>query len=101
VTAEEFVGRFSEIPPDIHGEATLTRFAEVFGDHLSTAVKPSACSTDWTAENRAYMKLVSPIGVYGLGLSSRERILSQLDEMITAYESSAEAFVQEMLAVSG
>lgn len=100
MTAAELVQRFPEIPTDLHTETSLETFAEVFDAYLKTAAKPSACSSDWTAENRAYMKLIGPMDIYRYGLSTRERVLAQLDEMIDAFRTSADAFENEMLTES-
>ena len=96
MTTGELVARFPEIPADLHNEGSLGRFAEQFDVHLRTATKPSACSADWTPENRAYMKLIGPMDIYRYGLSSRARVLDQVGEMIAAHEASAQTFEDEM-----
>ncbi|MDE0332667.1 MAG: hypothetical protein OXL41_12425 [Nitrospinae bacterium] len=80
--AQELFSRFPEIPADLHDEEVLARFAEVFGDPLSIAQKPSACSTEYDAGNHYYMKLINPIGIYRLGLMKREMLLSQVAGLI-------------------
>ena len=97
MTREELVGRFPEIPQDLHTETSLETFAQVFDRYLVSAAKPSACSDDWNPENRAYMKLVGPMDIYRYGLSTRERVLQQIDELIGAYKASPDEFEREMM----
>lgn len=93
MTVEELIAHFPEIPADLHAEPVLSRFADCFGDVLATASKPSACSEDHTPDNRAYMKLVGPMGIYGYGLSTREKVLGQIEELLAAYEADPSTFV--------
>lgn len=78
----ELSARFPEIPEDLHDEELLARYAEVFGEPLSIAQKPSACSTEYDAGNHYYMKLINPIGIYRLGLIKREMLLSQIAGLV-------------------
>ena len=77
MTLPELTTRFPEIPADLHAEPVLQAFADTFGPYLLTATKPSACLTDRTSENNAYMTLIAPLDIYCYGLSSRERVLEQ------------------------
>ena len=79
---QELFARFPEIPADLHEEEVMARFAEVFGEPLSIAQKPSACSTEYDAGNHYYMKLINPIGIYRLGLMKREMLLSQIAGLV-------------------
>ena len=45
MTVKDLVGKFPEIPQNLHEEPLLKRFAEVFGELLQVARKPSPCST--------------------------------------------------------
>ena len=98
MTVSELVERFPEIPGDLRTETSLEQFGELFNGFLRTAAKPSACAADWTPENRAYMKLIGPMDIYRYGLSTKERVLDQMREMMDAFEASADAFEDEMFA---
>jgi hypothetical protein len=97
MTLPELTTRFPEIPADLHAEPVLQAFADTFGPYLLTATKPSACSTDRTSENNAYMTLIAPLDIYCYGLSSRERVLEQLAELISKYEGSVDDFEADLL----
>ncbi|MBS10105.1 MAG: hypothetical protein CME19_00700 [Gemmatimonadetes bacterium] len=96
MNAGDLVSRFPEIPPDLHGESLLESFANVFGAYLESASKPSACADDWTAENKVYMKLIGPMDIYRYGLSTKEKVLVQMQELIDTHASSTEAFEAEL-----
>ncbi len=98
MTVDELIARFPEIPADLHDEATLTRLADRFGDWLATATKPSACAEDHTPEHRAYLKLIGPMDIYRYGLSSREKVLDQIEALLAAYASDPSAFRAELEA---
>ncbi|MEE2754184.1 MAG: hypothetical protein VX910_09390 [Candidatus Latescibacterota bacterium] len=97
MTLPELTTRFPEIPADLHAEPVLQAFADTFGPYLLTATKPSACLTDRTSENNAYMTLIAPLDIYRYGLSSRERVLEQLAELISRYEGSVDDFEADLL----
>ena len=96
MTADELVVRFPEIPSDLHDEPILVDFATVFDTYLQSAAKPSACSTDRSPENQAYMKLIAPMDIYRYGLTSREKVIAQLAELVQAYAVSADQFEDAM-----
>lgn len=98
MTVEELTTLFPEIPADLRAEPALARLAECFDGVLKTAAKPSACSQDHTPDNRAYMKLIGPMGIYGYGLSTREKVLGQIEEILRAYEADPSAFAAELKA---
>ena len=98
MTVSELVSRFPEIPADLHAEPVLEIFAQKFDAYLPTATKPSACSTDRTASNQAYMTLVAPMDIYRYGLSTQERVIEQLSELIRDLDTSVEAFEDRMFA---
>ncbi|MEE2753399.1 MAG: hypothetical protein VX910_05405 [Candidatus Latescibacterota bacterium] len=96
MTLTELTTRYPKIPVELHAEPVLQAFVDTFGSYLQTATKPSACSTDRIPENNAYMTLIAPIDIYGYGLSSRERVLEQLAELISRYEVSVDDFEADM-----
>jgi hypothetical protein len=97
MTVQELVARFPEIPADLHDEPVLARFASTLGGLLSRSRKPSPCSTQHDAGNHYYLKLVGPLSIYGYGLSSREKVLSQLEELIERHDADPEAFASSLL----
>ena len=96
MTVSELVSRFPEIPEDLHAEPVLEIFAQKFDVYLTTVTKPSACSTDRTASNQGYMTLVAPMDIYRYGLSTQERVIEQLTELIREFDASVEAFEDRM-----
>lgn len=95
---QELITRFPEIPEVLHEKPVLKRYAEVFGDLLRTAWKPSACSADeQTAENVVYMKLIAPMGILAYGLSAPEKTVTQLEALLEAYRPDPEKFLAELI----
>jgi hypothetical protein len=95
---QELIARFPEIPEVLHEKPVLKRYAEVFGDLLRTAWKPSACSADQqTAENLVYMKLIAPMGILAYGLSTPEKTVAQLEALLEAYRPDPEKFLAELI----
>lgn len=97
MTVFELIKRFREIPPDLHAEPLLARFAETFGQFLTHANKPSACSTQYDAGNHYYMKLVAPMGIYGYRLCTREDLLQQLQDLLDHYAADPDGFTASLL----
>ena len=97
MTVDEMVARFPEIPADLHAEPRLAQLAERCGELLAVARKPSNCSTEHDPANHFYMKLIGPLSIYGYGLSSREKILSQIDELLRRREENPEGFAASLL----
>jgi len=97
MTVQELTTRFPEIPKDLHREPLLARFAETFGDLLKIARKPSACSTQYDAGNHYYLKLVGPLDIYRYGLSTREKVLKQLQELLDRYQADPQGFAASLL----
>ncbi len=97
MTAEQLVARFPEIPRDFHEEPILSRFAEVFGDLLQVARNPSACATHHDAANHYYLKLVGPVAIYNYGLSTRERVLAELQELLDRHQTDPGGFAASLL----
>ena len=82
MTPSELIMRFPEIPAELHGEPVLAAFAEAMGPLLKQAVKPSPCSTQHDATNHYYLKLIGPMAILGYGLSTKEKVIGQLQEFI-------------------
>ncbi len=97
LTVAELVQRFPEIPKDLHTEPVLARFAATFGFLLRQAQDPSACSQQYSAGNYYYLKLVGPMKIHMYGLSTREKALQQLQEMLQQYERDPEGFVASLV----
>jgi hypothetical protein len=97
MTVSELIARFPEIPRDLHGEPVLARFAETFGPLLRVARSPSACATHHDAPNHYYLKLVGPMSIYGYGLSSRERVLGELDQLLERHAADPAGFAASLV----
>lgn len=97
MTVFELIKRFREIPPDLHDEPVLARFADTFGELLKRANKPSACSTHYDEGNHYYMKLIAPMGIYGYRLCTRDDLLHQLQELLDQYAADPAGFAASML----
>ena len=97
MTVPELIARFPEIPEDLHGEPVLSRFAEVFSDLLRLARNPSACATQRDAANHYYLKLIGPMSIYGYGLSTRERVLAQIQELLARRDADPHGFAASLL----
>ncbi len=82
MTVQELVAQFPEIPASLRGEPLLAQFAATCGDLLRVARKPSNCSTQYDAANHYYLKLIGPLAIHGYGLSSREKVLGQIQELV-------------------
>ena len=97
MTIQELIHRFPEIPPDLYDESLLAQFADAFGDLLQIAHKPSACSTDYDAGNHYYLKLVGPMDIYRYGLSTKEKVLVQLQELLDQHQADPDGFAGSLL----
>ncbi len=97
MTVQELVARFPEIPKDLHEEPILSRFAEVFGGLLREARNPGACAAQHDAANHYYQKLIGPMAIYGYGLSTRERVLAELQELLDRHEADRQSFAKSLL----
>jgi hypothetical protein len=93
MTVQELVARFPEIPPDLHGEPLLAEYAQVFGEQLYIARNPGACSGSYDAANHYYLNLIGPIRLYWYKLSTREKVLKKLQELLDQYRADPEGFV--------
>ncbi|MGH7381792.1 MAG: hypothetical protein ACREKR_06105 [Candidatus Methylomirabilales bacterium] len=96
MTAQELVARFPEIPRDLHGEPLLAEYAAAFTDQLGIARNPGACSAGYDAANHYYLKLMGPIRLYWYKLSTREKVLKQLQELLDQYRADPVGFVASL-----
>lgn len=97
MTIQELVARFPEIPQDLRGEPLLAQYAEAFKDQLQVARNPGACSAQHDPANQYYLKLIGPIRLYWYGLSTRERVLKQLQEMLDQHRADPAGFVTSLV----
>ncbi len=97
MTVQELVAKFPEIPEDLHEEPIVSRFAEVFGELLRTARNPGACAAQHDAANHYYLKLIGPVAIYDYGLSTRERVLAELQELLDRHEADRDGFAASLL----
>jgi len=97
MTVHELVARFPEIPPDLRDEPLLAQFAETFDDLLRQAQDPSACSQQYSAANHYYLKLIGPLKIYMYGLSTREKVRQQLQELLERHAADPDGFAASLL----
>lgn len=97
MTVEELVARFPEIPRDLHKEPLLAEFAETFDDFLRVAHDPSACSQQYDAGNHYYLKLIGPLKIYMYGLSSKEKVLGQVQELLERCRANPDDFAASLV----
>lgn len=97
MTVQELVARFPEIPQDLHREPILAQYAEAFGDQLHIARNPGACSAGYDAANHYYLRLVGPIRLYWYKLSTREKVLKQLQELLDQHRADPAGFVASLV----
>ena len=98
MTVQELIARFPEIPKNIHDEPLLSELAQVCGEWLRIAQKPSACSTQHDARNNYYLKLIGPISIYGYGLSTREDLLQELQGLLDQHKVDPTGFAASLLS---
>ena len=70
----------------------------MFEDLLRVAVKPSACAENHTDENQYYLKLVGPMGIYGYGLYTRERVLDEIQKLLDGHRGDPGGFATSLLS---
>ncbi len=92
MTAKDLLLRFPEIPADLASEPVFMRYAATFGEHLRIARAPSPCSQAHDAANHRYLKLIGPLAFYGLGLATRERVLSDLQKLLDRHDQDPQGF---------
>ena len=94
---QELLARFPEIPADLRSEPLLEQLADTCGDLLAQARKPSACSQEHEAANHYYLKLIGPLSIYGYGITTREKVLAQIQEMVDARRADPDGFAASLL----
>ncbi|MFQ5640920.1 MAG: hypothetical protein ACE5IR_23325 [bacterium] len=97
MTMSELFSRFPEIPKDLQREPLLEAFAATFGDLLRVAQDPSACSQQHSAGNHYYLKLISPMKILMYGLSTKEKVLQQLQELLDKHAADPDGFAVSLL----
>lgn len=97
MTVQELVSRFPEIPRDFHAEPLLAQFAETFGTLLQMAQNPSNCTNQYEPGHHYYLKLIGPLKLYMYGLSSREKVLSQIQALLDRHRTNPEGFAASLL----
>ncbi len=97
MTVAELLSRFPEIPADLRDEPALAELARECAELLAVARQPSPCSTGHDAANHYYLKLIGPLAIYGYGLSSREKVRSQLQELIARRRADPAGFAASLL----
>ncbi len=97
MTVQELVTMFPEIPQDLQGEPLLAEYAEAFKDQLRMARNPGACSAQYDPANHYYLKLVGPIRLYMYKLSTREKVLNQLQEMLDQHRADPAGFIASLV----
>ncbi len=91
---------FPEIPQDLASEPQLIEFADVFEGLLLQAKQPSPCATERSAAHHYYLKLIGPLSIYGFGLATRERTLSEIQDLLNRYEADPGAFAAGLVPQS-
>lgn len=97
MTVQELIARFPEIPNEFHTEPLLAKFAATFADILRVAQDPSACSQQYSAGNHYYLKLIGPLKIYMYGLSTKEKVLKQMQDLLERYAADPEGFAASLL----
>ena len=98
MTVQELILNFPEIPGDLHDEPLLAQFAETLGVFLQQAQNPGACSADYTPSNHYYLKLIGPMRLYMYGLSTKEKVLTKIQEQLDRYQADPDGFAENLLA---
>ena len=97
MTVQELVARFPEIPEDLHQKFLLVEFAEAFDEQLLVARNPGACSDQFDASNHYYLKLIGPMRVYMYGLSTQEKVLGEIKDLLDCYKADPDGFAERLL----
>lgn len=98
MTVPELMARFPKIPRDLADEPLLAELVQVCGEWLRIAQEPSACSTQHDARNQYYLKLIGPMAIYGYGLSTREDLLQELQDLLDQQKADPTAFAARLLS---
>jgi hypothetical protein len=97
MTVDELVARFPVIPADLRGEPVLAELAAGCGDLLRVAQKPTNCTVQYDAGNHYYLKLIGPLAIYGYGLTKREKVLQQLQDLVDRQRADPSGFAASLL----
>ena len=97
MTIQELILSFPEIPGDLHDEPLLAQYAETFGPLLQQAQNPGACSADYTPSNHYYLKLIGPIRLYMYGLSTKDKVLSNLKDLLDRHAADPDGFADSLV----
>jgi hypothetical protein len=97
MTVQELMRRFPEVPRDLHDEPLLAQFADTLDDLLQAAQNPSNCAAQYDAGHHYYLKLIGPLKLYMYGLSSREKVCKQLQELLDRYHADPAGFAATLL----
>jgi hypothetical protein len=97
MTVQELVHRFPEISPDLHNEPVLAQFATTFGALLQVAQNPSNCAAQYEAGHHYYLKLIGPLKLYMYGLSSRDKVRKQMQELLDRHQADPAGFAASLL----
>jgi hypothetical protein len=97
MTLQELARRFPEVPHDLYDEPLLGQFAEAFDDLLQVAQNPSNCSAQYGVPHHYYLKLIGPLKLYMYGLSSREKVRQQLQELLDRYHADPAGFAATLV----
>jgi hypothetical protein len=94
MSVDEFLARFPEVPGDLRAEPVLEEYVRAFGPLLRLAEKPSPCvaRAGGDAPHAFYVRLVTDLAVYGMGLARRERTLARLRALLEEYRRQPATF---------
>ena len=97
MTVQELAARFPKVPRALYEEPLLARFAEMFDGLLTAAREPGPCSTEHDAANHYYLKLVGPLAIHGYGLTTREKVLAQIQDLLDRQAANPDGFSASLL----
>ncbi len=97
MTVQELMQRFPEVSPDLQEEPLLSRFVEAFGELLDVAQNPTNCATEYAPGHHYYLKLIGPLKLYTYGLSSRDKVRTQLQDLLDRYQADPSGFAASLL----
>lgn len=94
MSVDDFLARFPEVPGDLRHEPVLEEYVRAFGPLLRLAEKPSPCvaRAGGDAPHAFYVRLVTDLAVYGMGLARRERTLARLQALLEEYRRQPATF---------
>ena len=97
MTVQQLMMMFPEVPAELQDEPLLAQYADTFENLLRVAQNPGACSADYTPENHYYLKLIGPFRLLMYGLSTKEKVLSQLQERLDQHQADPDGFAQTLV----